>query len=201
MQPGSRYHKPTRDRSPRPAARGASSLRHVARTFVEDGLGSPSTTSEEAPLAVRATTCHDAPLYQRCADGGGVGDQGKPVDAMLQGQRKLRSSEPCARLDGEREVPKRPNSLNWKSPNGPGPIRADGGSHRGKACSAKTASAAGDDRRNRGGGGALGLRRARSYRTSSAHWRFALQVSRAVIDGTTHQHRPRARTRAKPSGM
>ena len=46
--------------------------------------------------------------YQRCADGGGVGDQGKPVDAMLQGQGKLRGSEPFARLDGEREVPKRP---------------------------------------------------------------------------------------------
>jgi hypothetical protein len=46
--------------------------------------------------------------YQRCADGGGVGDQGKPVDAMLQGLGKLRGSEPFARLDGEREVPKRP---------------------------------------------------------------------------------------------
>jgi len=45
--------------------------------------------------------------YQRCADGGGVGDQGKPVNAMLQEQGKPRRSEPFARLHGEREVSKR----------------------------------------------------------------------------------------------
>ena len=64
LQPGSRHHKPTRDR---PAARGASSWRHVAGTFVEDGLGSPSTTSEEAPFAVRATACDDAPFVFRAS--------------------------------------------------------------------------------------------------------------------------------------
>ena len=46
--------------SPRPAAR-ASSSRHV----IKDGLSSPSTTSEEAPFAVRATTCDDAPFVFR----------------------------------------------------------------------------------------------------------------------------------------
>ena len=64
LQPGSRHHKPTRDR---PAARGASSWRHVAGTFVEDGLGSPRTTSEEAPMTVRAATCHDAPFVLRAS--------------------------------------------------------------------------------------------------------------------------------------
>ena len=54
-------------RSPRPAATGASSSRHVAGRFVEDGLSSPSTTSEEAPMAVRATTCHDAPFVLRAS--------------------------------------------------------------------------------------------------------------------------------------
>jgi len=52
-------------RSPRPAATGASSSRHVAGRFVEDGLSSPSTTCEEAPFAVGATTCHDAPFVVR----------------------------------------------------------------------------------------------------------------------------------------
>jgi|SRR6516165_5468870 len=50
-------------RSPRPAARGASSSPLV----IEDGLSSPSTTSEEAPFAVRATTCDDAPFVFRAS--------------------------------------------------------------------------------------------------------------------------------------
>jgi len=51
----SRYHIRAAVRVLQP---GASSLRR----FIEDGLSSPSTTSEEAPFAVRATTCEDAPF-------------------------------------------------------------------------------------------------------------------------------------------
>jgi hypothetical protein len=59
-----RFEIPQADsrRSPRPAATGTPSLRHVAGTFVEDRLGAPSTTCEEAPFAVRAATCYDAPF-------------------------------------------------------------------------------------------------------------------------------------------
>src|SRR6516165_1096783 len=42
---------------------GASSSRHV----IEDGLSSPTTTSEEAPFAVSATTCDDAPFVFRAS--------------------------------------------------------------------------------------------------------------------------------------
>ena len=44
-------------------SQGASSSRHV----IEDGLSSPSTTSEEAPFAVRAATCDDAPFVFRAS--------------------------------------------------------------------------------------------------------------------------------------
>ena len=63
QQHATRFEIPHPRRSPRPAARGASSSRHV----IEDGLSSPSTTSEEAPFAVRAATCDDAPFVFRAS--------------------------------------------------------------------------------------------------------------------------------------
>src|SRR6516164_7125372 len=60
MQLGSRYHIRATVRDLQP---GASSSRLVG----ENGLSSPSTTSEEAPFAVRATTCDDAPFVFRAS--------------------------------------------------------------------------------------------------------------------------------------
>jgi hypothetical protein len=90
--------------------------------------------------------------YQRRADGGGVGDQGKPADAMLQGQGKLRSSEPFARLDGEREVPKATNSLNWKSPKALARFGRMAVRTEERHARRRPRRRPGDDRRNRGGG-------------------------------------------------
>jgi hypothetical protein len=66
-QHATRFEIPQPDprRSRRPAATGASSSRHVAGRFIEDGLSSPSTTREEAPVAACATTCDDAPFVVR----------------------------------------------------------------------------------------------------------------------------------------
>src|SRR6516164_6659217 len=60
MQLGSRYHIRAAVRDLQP---GASLSRHVG----ENGLSSPSATSEEAPFAVRATTCDDAPFVFRAS--------------------------------------------------------------------------------------------------------------------------------------
>ena len=60
MQLGSRYHI-------RAAVRVLQQGGLVIASLIEDGLSPPRTTSEEAPFAVRATACDDAPFVFRAS--------------------------------------------------------------------------------------------------------------------------------------
>jgi hypothetical protein len=121
--------------------------------------------------------------YQRCADGGGVGDQGKPVDGHCRDKRNcgVRSRSRGSTASGrylsdqliELEVAKRPwpDSGGWRFAPRKGMLGED--RVGGPVTTAEIEAVAEP----------LWVRRARSYRTVLGPRRFALQVIRAVVDG------------------